>query len=170
MSYLPDKDTGATYQALAKQNYINLPPANAEWDWDNTLIAPMMCNVAGLGLSAPRAGFRLMLASSTAGMTLLSWNAVWQNCTPTTPIIARTGAGVFTVTFPTSVSDEYNASLGITNTHTVQFGRATASLEGSTFGLVNVSAVGNVITINTANTSGTPNDLVGSVVSVSVFY
>ena len=163
---LPSRSTISTYDADNKINNANIPPANQQTDWDNTKLAPAISDVVALGLTAPRFWCRMTLAATTGALVLINWQANWGNVTTTTPILARTTTGVFTITLPTTVSDEYQASLGVTNNITLALNAAEGSLEGSTFGFINASASGNVITVNTANTAGSANDLVGVTVFI----
>lgn len=166
---LPNRSTGSTYDCINKVNNATVPPANQATDWDNTKLAPAISDVVGLGLTAERVWARVTLGASTGALVLVAWQAVWKNVTPTTPTLARTGTGVFTITVPSVVSDEYDASLGLTNNITVALQAANGNIEGTTFGFINCSASGNVITINTANAAGSPNDLAGVTVFVTAY-
>jgi hypothetical protein len=166
---LPNRSTASLFDADNKINNANVPPAVQQTDWDNTKLAPAISDVAALGLTAPRFWARVTLAASTGALVLLAWEAVWKNVTTTTPTLARSSAGVFTVTVPTVVSDEYDASLGLTNNITVALQGAQANLESTVFGFVNASASGNVITLHTADSSGSANDLVGSDIFVVAY-
>lgn len=129
MCPLPDKDSGSTYGALNKVDYQNLPPADPTTDWSNPLIAPAFCNVAALTQTAIRADITMTLATSTGGLVLENWHAVWDGITTTDPVITRLSTGVFRVTWPTHVSDEYNGSFGHLNNHTVNFTKGWAQLQ-----------------------------------------
>lgn len=158
---LPNRSTASTYDAINKVNYNNVPPANQALDWDNTRLGPAIGDVAALGLTAPRFYCNFLVANTTGGLVLVSWQAVWKNVTTTTPTLARVGTGHYTVTLPSVVSDEYDASLGLTNNITLMLnGGATAAIGSATvFGFVNASVNGaNGIDVYTANTSGTPTD------------
>lgn len=169
MCPLPDNDTISTYGGQGKQNYGSLPPSNQITDWDNTKLSPAVGNVAEMTLTAPRFSCRLQLATTTGGLSVLDWNAVWGNVTTTAPIPVRVTTGSFTITLPAQVSDEYSASIGQPNTHTTQLKRGICSFEGNgTFGFCNVSAVGNVITIYTADHTGAASDMNGVIISVWV--
>jgi hypothetical protein len=166
---LPSRSTASTFDAINKINSANIPPAVQQTDWDNTKLAPAISDVAALGQTAPRFWCRLTLAATTGALVLVSWKAQWGNVTLTTPVVARTGSGAFTITLPTTVSDEYDASLGVTNNITLALLAADAGVEGAVSYDVNASASGNVITLNTFNTSGTANDLVGVTVFVKAY-
>lgn len=166
---LPNSSSGSTYGALAKVNYQNLPPADPTTDWDNTALAPAIEDVANLTQTAPRIIVRMTLATTTGALVLNNWFAVWQNATGTSPVLARTGTGVFTITLPTNVSDEYSQSLGNPSVIPVNLIAPIGNvIEGTTPGFVNVSCSTNVITVHTFNASGSANDLAGVVVNISV--
>jgi hypothetical protein len=163
---LPNRSTIANFGGYGKLNNANLPPSNPTTDWDNTLLGACTSDVAALGQIAPRFWCRITLAATTGALVLNSWKAQWINVTSTTPVLARTTTGIYTITLPVNCSDEYDSSLGLTGNITINLSAASSSLEGSTFGFSNASASGNVITISTANTSGSAADLTGSVLFV----
>lgn len=146
-----------------------IPPAIQNTDWSNPKLATAVSDVAGMGQTAPRFCGLLTLATTTGGLSMPTWRAVWQNVTSTAPVLSRTTTGVFTVTLPSVVSDEYDGSLGITNNIAVSLFACSSSLTGTSAGLVNASASGSVITIHTFNTSGSANDLSGNQVLLVAF-
>jgi len=157
-NYLPDRDSGSSYGALNKLNSQNLPPSNLQTDWDNTTLAPAICNIAGLTQVSPRFVCRVKLATSTGGMSILSWYSVWNGATGTNPVASRSSTGSYTITLPTTVSDEYNASFNVVGNHTVALLGATGASEGTTYCSLQCSAVGNVITVNSFNSSNVLSD------------
>ena len=163
---LPNRSSASTFGALNKVNYQNIPPANLSTDWDNPSLAQAVSDVAALGLTAPRVVCRLVLGASTGALSLATYLTQWMNATSTVPTLARVSSGVFTITLPTVVSDEYDSSFGITNNITVNLVAANATLEGSTPGFLTASASGNVITVRTFNSSAAANDMVGSTVAI----
>lgn len=170
---LPSRSAASSFNALGKADSQNLPPANStgpgNTDWQNVPLSQAIGDVAALGLTATRFWARITLNSTTGTLSLLNWWALWSNATTTTPVLARTGTGVFTVTLPTTVSDEIDAFNGTTNNITTNLLAASASVEGSSPGLVNASASGNVITLNSFTVTGSPNDLDGYVAFVRAF-
>ena len=166
---LPNRVSASSFDAVNKVNYASIPPANQTLDWDNTKLAAGVSDISALGQTAPRFFCRLTLAATTGALVLNSWQAQWINATVTAPILARTSTGIFTITLPTAVSDEYEASLGTTLNITVNLLAAQASLESTVFGFCNCSASGNVITIHTANSGGSANDLASSVIMVVAY-
>jgi hypothetical protein len=165
----PNRSTGGTFNALGKINDQNLPPASTALDWDNPSLAQGICDVAAIGLTNPRIWCRLTLSTTTGGLILLASWAVWSNATSIPVTLARTTTGVFTITTPATVSDEYDASFNITNNISVSLSAAHASAEGSTPCFINASASGNVITLHTFNSSGSANDLSGSNIVVVAY-
>lgn len=166
---LPKRATGSTYDGINKVNYASIPPANQTIDWDNPSLGSCVCDVAELGLPAARFWMRLTLAASTGGLSVLNWQAMWSNVTTTQPVPTRTSTGIFAVTLPTFVSNEYDASFGVTNNVPLILNGASANLEDAVFGFINAKASGNVITIHTADTSGTASDLAGSVLFIKAY-
>jgi hypothetical protein len=163
---LPASSTISNFDGDNKVNNQNIPPANQTLDWDNTKLGAAMSDVAGMDQTCPRVIVRMTLASTTGAMVLNSWRAVWQNVTSTAPVIARSTTGVYTITFPTMVSDEYDSSVGITNNIAVNLGYATIGIEGAEFYFATAAATSaNVITVQTATSAGTsPADLTATVV------
>lgn len=164
MPFLPDRDTGATYGALSKQDYQNNPPADPVTDWSNPLIAPAFCNVAGLTQTAQRVAVQMTTGTSDGYLILNSWAAVWGNITTTAPVLHRVSTGVFTITFPTVVSDEYNASIGIMNNHTVNLTMGWGNIH-DTAGFISVQPSANVITVKLTS-SGSPSDFAGDKIDI----
>jgi len=165
---LPSRSNINNYNAAGKINDQNNPPAVVNLDWDNPSLARGMSDVAALGQTAPRFWCRLQLATTTAGLSVLNWEAQWINATPTAPVPFRTTTGSFTITLPTMVSDEYDASVGVTSNIAVNLNAATVSFEGNTSYTGNASASGNVITIYTFS-GGSLNDLSGKTAFIQAF-
>ena len=164
---LPDKDSASTYGALNKVDYQNLPPANTATDWSNPLLAPAICNIAGMTQTIPRAAITIILNSATISISTVSWVAVWGNITTAAPTVAHVSTGVYTITFPSVVSDEYNASFGIYYTHPVNFTRGWAQLQnpGELYSC-SVQASANVLTLTLYNHSNALSDFSGKIIDV----
>lgn len=158
---VPNRSTAVDYDANNKINDQNLPPANQPLNWDNTKLAPGVSDIAGVVNVAPRIWARITLATTTGGLVLINWWAMWANATFQAPTLSRSTTGVFTLTTPPTVNDEYDASFGNNANIPVALLAAMGSLEGSTPGFVNASASGNVITINTFDHTGSASDLNG---------
>ncbi len=104
---------------------------------------------------------RMTLGASTGALSILQWFANWSNVTTTSPVPAFVSTGVFTITLPTQVNDEYDASLGANANIPVNLSAAHGSLEGNVFGFVSAAASGNVITIHTGNVMGFADNIDG---------
>ena len=161
---LPNRATGATYNCLGKVDYAQVPPANSvgvnNTDWSNPMLAGGISDIAALGQTACRFWARVQLATTTGGLSVLNWESMWSNTPTSAPVPSRTSSGLYTLTLPTLVSDEYDYSVGVSDNITVNLLAAEGSLEGANFHFISVSASGNVITINTATAAGTtPADL-----------
>lgn len=166
---LPNRSTGASFDALGKIDNQNLPPSDDRTDWSNPSLARAICDVAALGLVSQRIWLRMTLSSTTGGLVLNNWFANWSNITTIVPTLSRTSTGLFIITLPTSVSDEYDASFNILNNISVNLSAATANLEGATPGFLNASASGNIITIHTFDATGTLSDLTGKTIFIQGF-
>lgn len=165
---LPDKDSGSTYGALSKVDYQNLPPADPTTDWSNPLIAPAFCNIAGITQVIQRAVLTATLNPADGYIVLNSYASVWGNITTTAPVCHHVSTGIYTFTWPTVVSDEYNASFGFFNTHSVNFTRGFANLQNpGGLASAHVTASANVLTLRLYDHTNALNDLTG--VTVDVF-
>lgn len=102
-------------------------------------------------------------------------DAKWGDSNPYKPVVARTGEGIVTLTWPTTVQDSLtllSASLGGGVTHTVNFRRAFAqahALAGVLGHAVAEVTAPNVVTVRTFLANGTPDDLPGYTVNVVVW-
>lgn len=167
LTHLPQYSDASNYDAKSKVNDQNLPPVDHTIDWDNPSLASAVCDVAGITQTVPRFRCRLTLAASTGALALISWKAVWGNATITPPVLARSTTGVFTITLPTTVADEYDASLGISNPISVNLESGVANMEAAVAACLNVSCSSNVITLRGFNPSTlAASDFVGNTVHV----
>jgi hypothetical protein len=102
-------------------------------------------------------------------------DARWGNAVGVKPTMARTGEGVWTATWPTTVTDDLtaeDASIGGGVTHTVNFRRAFAQAETDSGTLKHAVAkvtAPNVVTIYGYLADGTADDLAGVTINVAVF-
>lgn len=128
----------------------------------NTLSA----SVASMTATCPVAWFRFVTSATTPTLAASkSNNAAWGNGVGVRPVLARSGAGIFTATFPTTITD------GVGTVQTVNLGRALPTIEGATLGFVQALVTSaNVVTVYTFNTSFATNDLVGVTVHVQLGY
>jgi hypothetical protein len=167
MTALPNSSNINTYGAQTKINYQNLPPADPTTDWDNTLLAPGLCDVANMTLTSPRFQISLTLAASTGALVINNWFSVWQNATNTAPIIAQTSTGIFTITLPLSVSDQYTQSIGQPSAIPVNLTQAISSFAGNGFfGFCNISCATNVLTLYIADHTASASNAVGTVCNI----
>lgn len=161
MAGLPTVDSLATYGG-AKQDYEPVEDPTTDLSAEGwNLVAS---NVAGLTQTACRA-WVTFLGHGTMPTDPSSYihGAVWGDTLGVKPTMARTGTGVFTATWPTTVTDD----LGVVQT--VNLRRAWASFEGSTLYSVNATVTAaNVVTIRVWNAAGSLNDAVGAVFNVFV--
>lgn len=165
--YLPDLDSASSYGALNKVNYQTLPPQDPTTDWDNTLLAPGISNIAGMTQTIPRANAQLVLSATDGYIIVNNWKAVWGNATATAPVPHHVSTGIYTLTWPTVVSDEYNASFGIFNNHTVNFTKGFANLENpGGLASCHVSASANVLTITLYDHTNALNDFANKTLDV----
>ena len=167
---LPVRSTIQNYDGQTKQNDQQQPPAIQSLNWDNTKLGRCVGDVAALGLTAPRIWVRMTLSSTTGGLVLLNWFSLWSNATFNQPVLANTGTGVFTITLPSIVNDEYDASFGNAASVPVILSGGYGNIEGANFGTeIHVSATSsNVLTVYTG-LSGSANNLSGKSVSVVGF-
>ncbi len=139
------------------------------------------CNEAMATHTLPRAIVRFSPQGSSAPVLAASgfqWDAVWKAATGTAPVLAHTGTGTHTITFPTTVADEIPAGVPgyLAAGHTVNFRMAMPSVEPGSTTLWQVSAVvtsPNVVTVTTwSPNAGSPikadvND--GTVIDMEIF-
>ena len=90
----------------------------------------------------------------------VAFEAVWKSKTPTIPTAARTGTGVFTFTFPASVSDELLAP------HVLNLTSAWGFASGGTAYHAQASASANVLTVYVFTLAGAASDAVGATIRV----
>ena len=153
---LPDKDDIDSYGG-EKSDYapIEDPTTDTSADEFNAL----KCSVAMGSRTAVRAWVRFTTHATTPG--LVAHDAVWGNSVAVQPTIARSGAGVFTVTWPTTVDDELGES------HSLNLQAALVTVNGSTcyFSTCSITSA-NVATVYTFNTLFAANDIAGTTITV----
>ena len=153
---LPDADSLANFGG-ALSNYL-VDPVDPTTDLDASYWNALAATVAMGSRMFPRCEVAFTGASSAP--TVSSFEAVWKGATETAPTTARTGAGVFTLTFPTSVNDELAVA------HTLNLVSVRGWAEGSTAYHVQASASANVITVRVFDMAGAANDAVGATIRV----
>jgi hypothetical protein len=150
---LPDVDSLAILGG-ALQNYA--PVEDPTTDLDAGADNKSRCDVAAMTHTLTRTWVNFQAAATTGAMVLVAHDSVWGNTAPVTPTLARTSAGIYTITFPTSVTDE----LGVAHTTNLRASWGN-SRGGVTQYTADCSASGNVITAYVYNSAGTLTDAVG---------
>lgn len=160
----PSKDTIGTYggvlndYAAVVDNSTDRPAAGANQAYGS---------IAAMSHTAPRAFARLVLAASTGALALASpyaHDSAWGNSAGVQPALARTSAGIFTVTWPATITDE------IGNLQTLAFRYASAGIEGNNAGNISAAATSaNIVTLWTFTSAGVASDFVGITVNVTVY-
>lgn len=161
MSGLPDIDSLSSYGG-ALENYAPVEDASTDEDaaWRNLYAM----NVAALTQTAPRAMCRFVgNAVTPTDPTSNVHFAVWGNTLSVKPTVARTGAGVYTITWPTSVTDELDTS------HTISLVTGWANVEGATLYHAQVTiSSSNVATVRVFDSAAAANDAAGVTIAVFV--
>jgi len=156
---LPSIDTITTYGGVFADYGVSVVDPTTDQSADD--FNKMSASVAMMTNTAIRAWAIFTTAATTGAMALQSHGAVWG--TSVAPTLARSGAGVFTVTWPSTVDDELGES------HNVNIlGVLRPNPYGST--LVHTQAErtsANVVTVYTFAAGGAADDVVGTNVLVA---
>lgn len=102
-------------------------------------------------------------------------DALWGSTNTVKPTVARTGEGVWTATWPTTVTDALTAETAAKGggvTHTVSFRRAIASTQPVGGVLTHARAIvtaSNVVTVYGYLANGTADDIPGATIDVWVW-
>lgn len=122
---------------------------------------------AAMTHNAAKAFARVVLAASTGALALASSNghdAAWGSSAPVVPTLVRTALGVFTITWPATITDEIGA------TQSVFFRYAQGTVEGASAYLLTSSVTAaNVVTLYAWTTAGAASDLVGVTINLTVY-
>jgi len=151
---LPDTATIDSYGGV-KVNFG--PIEDPTTDRDAALASDAYGDVAGMTQTAFRTFVRFTCATGVAPALAEHW-AVWGNqpLTVTPPTPGRTGAGVFTMTWPATTTD----ALGVTRSTALR--SAICSVEGAAFKFAQASVIApNVVQIDCGLINGTHDDLNG---------
>lgn len=140
MPGLPGKADVNTYGGILA-NYLGQGVVDPTTDLDAAAHNQAMADLAGL----TRTGIRAWaLINAQAGPTVASHDAVWGNGGGVAPTVSRTGAGIWVVTWPSTITD----ALGVVQTVTHSASGASINGNGSyTCGTVDTAA--NVVTAYT---------------------
>jgi hypothetical protein len=118
-------------------------------------------DIAAMTHTAVRGWARFTAGTSPTLATPNGSEAVWGNQSPVVPVPAHVTTGEYTLTFPTTVTDNMNV------TYTVNLRRARVSCEGSTFYPCQCAVTApNVVTVWICNSSFSPNDATGVIFHV----
>lgn len=172
---LPDKDALTTYGGpLNNYSAVRDPTTDEDAAWRNKYA----CNVAMMTHTAVRA-MRSFVGATAADPTDpvsgFVHDALWGDDPGVKPVVARTGAGVWTVTYTTPVSSELSGATtaqGGGVTHNLNFQRALAQAEcvgGVLKHVVAEVTAANVVTVRGFLADGTPDDLNGILVTVWIW-
>lgn len=155
---LPEIDDLATFGGELN-NYS--PVVDPTTDRDAAAMNIALADVAGMTQTCVRAWAAFVGHGATPTDPASNIHgAVWGNTAPVKPTPARTGSGVYTVTWPSSVTDELGES------HTVNLRRGWAQVEGATAYHAQVSFSANVATVRVFDMAGAANDAVGATIVV----
>jgi hypothetical protein len=159
MAGLPDIDTLSTYGG-AKEDYAPVEDASTDLSASHWNLLAM--SVAGVTQTACRAWCTFVGHGTTP--TDPSSNvhgSVWGNVLGVKPVVARTGGGIYTITWPTSITDELGQS------HSVALRRSWGSAEGpAAFIVTTTMTSSNIITLRVFDAAGAGNDGVGTAFTV----
>lgn len=157
---LPDADSIETFGGAKQDAPIGVVDVQSERSAAD--VNKAYEDVAQMTRTANRAWARVALSGAAAALASPNGSdALWGNGSPPA-CDAPGGTGVYTVTWPSTVTDALGAA------HTVSFKRCRAFVEGGgTFALVMAAVTApNVVTIYTAVPNGTPTNLAGYTVLV----
>lgn len=135
------------------------------------------CDVAMMTHTAPRAFVRFVAANGSAPTDPASnvHDAQWGSTVSVKPAVARTGEGVWTVTWPSTVDDELtdeDTALGGGETHTTNIRAAIAqatAVAGVLKHAVAEITSANVVTVRGFLADGTADDIAGSTITVVIW-
>lgn len=159
----------------AKANYS--PVTDPTTDEDAADRNRAFCDVAMMGHTAPRGFVRFVTTNGAAPTDPASnvHDALWGSAVGVKPVVARTGEGIWTITWPATVDDELtleDAALGGGETHTVNVRTAIAQATAVAGVLVHAVAEvtsANVVTVRGFTAAGTSDDIAGSTITVLIF-
>ncbi len=150
---LPDTDSFDTLGGeLSNYAPVEDPTTDLDADADNKT----RLDVAGMTETCARAWCCFVGNAATPTDPASNVHgAVWGSTAPVKPTVTRTGAGVYTITWPASVTDELSAA------HTVNLRRAWWNVEGTTPYICTATPVANVVTFRVFTHAGVADDAAG---------
>ncbi len=153
---LPDVDTNATY---AGSLFDYSAPVDPTTDRPAAGANPAYANVAMSTHTIARCWTRF--SPQGTGTPILAaagvqCDAVWFTATPTLPVVARSGVGIYTVTWPTTVQDEIPPGYpgAAASNHNVNLRASKTNVEGNALWFPQSQPTSaNVLTVWIFNTS-----------------
>ncbi len=156
----PDIDTVATYGGVLTNAW---PVEDPTTDQDADGMNACKASTAAMTHTAARAWARFTSDPTTPAFALTNpHDSMWGNDLSVRPTLARTGAGVYTLTWPSTVTDE----LGATHALNLRFAKACFENQAA-IANAEVTAV-NVVTVRLWNLAGAAADFTGKMVLVEV--
>jgi hypothetical protein len=153
---LPGVAAAATYGGILN-DYT--PSIDASTDRPAAGTNPAYADVAAMTHTITRLAVRMTLLSAGTTPTLVSWDATWNNGNNAAPVLARSSAGVFTITVPATVQDEIPlTSPGYIGPVTVNLRQGWGNARGATtwYDVQVIPTAANVATVYFwKNTAGT---------------
>jgi hypothetical protein len=161
MAGLPGVDSIEDYGGV-KEDYAPVEDNSTDESADHRNL--YAANVAGLTQTAPRALCRFVGHAVTPTDPASNVHfAVWGNDLAVKPTVAHSATGIYTITWPTTVTDELGEE------HTVSLATGWANTEGSTLYHVQVTITSsNVATVYVFNAAGAASDAAGVTFAVFV--
>lgn len=158
----PDTDSAVTTYGGPFVDYR--PVEDPTSDLSASQANPMMLSVAAMTHMCPRAKLSftgLTYTSGTQPITVTSHDSMWGSAAPVLPTIGQTSAGVLTLTWPATVTDEYG------NAHTLNIRDGWARFDGATPGFYTFTvASANTATLRLFNSAGSANAMNGTNITV----
>lgn len=158
---LPDTTDFASYGTLL-QNAS--PIANPLTDIDAAKLNAIQADCSAMTGTAIRAWALVTLAATTNAMAIAAHGSNWGASLAVKPVPARTSIGLFTLTFPVSVTD----ALSVVHTLNLRAGPAPNVMSSTLYFARIVSVVANVVTFQVWNSAGALNDAAGINIFLSV--
>lgn len=168
---LPSRDSLSTFGGTPGAGLVDFsPPIDPTTDLPAAGLNQALSDVAMMTRTAVRAWARFTPAGTGTPVLVNHW-ALWGNSSGVAPVVARTTTGIYTVTWPATVTDDVTVSSasGYVGPQSPNFLAGEGQTEGATFFSVQSSASANVATVwifGTGNTLADPN---GPTIFVKVY-
>ena len=89
------------------------PVTDPTTDRDAAMMNEALADVAGLTNTGARAWCRVTINTTTGGMAIVEHRAVWGSAPGVAPTPARSSQGIFTLTWPATVTDALGATQSV---------------------------------------------------------